>query len=89
MTDQPTVQRARPPRNARKREREVLPDIPTGRSEVEFEEPGAFGEVLPDIPTGRSEVEFEEPGAFGERVAEKMLEIARKHFPPASAEKHE
>ena len=67
MTDQPTVQRARPARNARKREREVLPDIPTGRREVEFEE----------------------PGAFGERVAEKMLEIARKHFPPASAEKQE
>ena len=46
-------------------------------------------DVLPIIPPDRSEVEFEEPGALGERVAEKMLEIARKHFPPATAEKQE
>ena len=46
MTDQSTVQRAKPQRNARNREKDVLPDIPIGRRDQEFEEPGAFGEKV-------------------------------------------
>ena len=67
MTEQATVQRAKPQRNTRKREKDVLPEIPIDRSDAEFEE----------------------PGAFGEKVAKKMLAIARKHFPPVSAERQE
>ncbi len=46
-------------------------------------------DVFPVIPIGRRDEEFEEPGAFGEKVAEKMLAIAKRHFPPASVEKHD
>ena len=67
MTNRPKAGRPAPQRDTRKRERDVLPDIPIGPKKEEFEE----------------------PGAFGEKVADKMLAIARKHFPPVTAEKQE
>ena len=44
MTDQTKEQRANPHRIAGKREKDVIPGIPVGSNDVEFEEPGAFGE---------------------------------------------
>ena len=46
-------------------------------------------EVLPSNPIGHRDQDYQEPGAFGEEVAEKMLEIARQYFPPATSEKQE
>lgn len=44
MTDQTKVQPTKLRRIAGSREKDVMPGIPVGSNDVEFEEPGAFGE---------------------------------------------
>lgn len=47
-------------------------------------------DILPKGTRDRVDAELEEdPDVLGREVAEKMLEIARQYFPPATAEKDE